>query len=117
MATLTVRDLPGDIRDKLRIRAAENGRSMEAEVRAVLRAAVRSQETEKATVRERVQRLQAVFAPYRAVEGSIVDELIAERRIEGWREELESLEDLTSGRAGDSRERIDAWLAKRRSGS
>lgn len=32
MATLTIRDLDDEIRDKLRIRAADHGRSMEAEV-------------------------------------------------------------------------------------
>jgi len=36
MATITVRDLDDDLKAKLRIRAAENGRSMEAEVRAIL---------------------------------------------------------------------------------
>ena len=37
MATLTIRDLDDDLRAKLRVRAAEHGRSMEAEVRAILR--------------------------------------------------------------------------------
>lgn len=41
MATLTIRDLDDEIRDKLRIRAAEHGRSMEAEVREILAAAFR----------------------------------------------------------------------------
>jgi antitoxin FitA len=36
MATLTVRGLDDDTRARLRIRAARNGRSMEAEVRAIL---------------------------------------------------------------------------------
>lgn len=36
MATITVRDLPDDVRDRLRHRAAEHGRSMEAEVRSIL---------------------------------------------------------------------------------
>lgn len=36
MATLTVRDLDETLKAKLRVRAAENGRSMEAEVRAIL---------------------------------------------------------------------------------
>ena len=83
MATLTVRDLPDDVRDKLRVRAAENGRSMEAEVRAVLRASIEA----PPTTRQRVERLQAAFAPYRAVSGSVVDELISERREEDRRED------------------------------
>ena len=37
MATLTIRDLDDDLRAQLRVRAAEHGRSMEAEVRAILR--------------------------------------------------------------------------------
>ncbi|RAJ62493.1 hypothetical protein K378_03844 [Streptomyces sp. Amel2xB2] len=38
MATLTVRGLDEETRTRLRIRAAEHGRSMEAEVRAMLHA-------------------------------------------------------------------------------
>jgi plasmid stability protein len=40
MATLTIRDLDDSVRDELRVRAARHGRSMEAEVRAILKAAV-----------------------------------------------------------------------------
>jgi antitoxin FitA len=40
MATLTVRDFDDDLKAQLRVRAARNGRSMEAEVRAILRAAI-----------------------------------------------------------------------------
>jgi plasmid stability protein len=40
MATLTVRGLDEDTRARLRVRAARNGRSMEAEVRAILRDAL-----------------------------------------------------------------------------
>lgn len=41
MAAISVRDLDDDVRDLLRRRAAGNGRSMEAEVRDILTAAVR----------------------------------------------------------------------------
>ncbi|CAM4004277.1 Arc family DNA-binding protein [Kibdelosporangium persicum] len=37
MATLTIRGLDEEVRERLRVRAAEHGRSMEAEVRAILR--------------------------------------------------------------------------------
>ena len=37
MATLTIRDFDDDLKAELRVRAAENGRSMEAEVREILR--------------------------------------------------------------------------------
>ena len=40
MAMLTVRNLPDEIHRALRIQAAHNGRSMEAEVRAILATAV-----------------------------------------------------------------------------
>ncbi len=37
MATLTIRDLDEELRASLRVRAARHGRSMEAEVREILR--------------------------------------------------------------------------------
>jgi plasmid stability protein len=40
MATLTVRNLDDEVRNKLRVRAAKAGRSMEDEVRVILRGAV-----------------------------------------------------------------------------
>ena len=36
MATLTIRNLDEDVKRRLRLRGAENGRSMEAEARAIL---------------------------------------------------------------------------------
>ena len=40
MATLTVRNLDEAVKAQLRIRAAQNGRSMEAEARAILRSSL-----------------------------------------------------------------------------
>lgn len=40
MATLTVRNLPGEVHRALRARAAQYGRSTEAEIRAILEEAV-----------------------------------------------------------------------------
>lgn len=40
MATLTIRDFDDDLKAVLRVRAAEHGRSMESEVREILRAAL-----------------------------------------------------------------------------
>ncbi|RFA09010.1 hypothetical protein B7R54_07075 [Subtercola boreus] len=40
MGVLTVRNLDEDVQRRIRLRAAENGRSMEAEARAILSAAV-----------------------------------------------------------------------------
>lgn len=42
MAVMTIRNLDDEVRDKLRVRAAQHGRSMEAEVRAILTDAVAS---------------------------------------------------------------------------
>ena len=44
MANLTVRGLDQDTKTRLRIRAARHGRSMEAEVRAILRDVLAGQE-------------------------------------------------------------------------
>jgi plasmid stability protein len=40
MGTLTIRDLDDAVKDRLRVQAATNGRSMEAEARAILAAGV-----------------------------------------------------------------------------
>jgi plasmid stability protein len=42
MAVMTIRGLDDEVRDKLRLRAAQHGRSMEAEARAILTEAVAS---------------------------------------------------------------------------
>ena len=94
MATLTIRDLPDEVRDKLRVRAAENGRSMEAEVRAALARAVDHESAAGggSDWLETVREAQDVFAPHRNPTVSAVDELIAERRLEAWRDTVESYE-------------------------
>ncbi len=40
MAALSIRDLDDEVRQRLRVRAARHGRSMEAEIRAILADAV-----------------------------------------------------------------------------
>lgn len=47
MAAITVRSLDDDVKHRLRIRAAQHGRSMEAEVRAILVDAVAEDEEPK----------------------------------------------------------------------
>lgn len=44
MATLTVRNVPDEVHRALRVRAAEHGRSAEAEVRAILEKSLRPTE-------------------------------------------------------------------------
>lgn len=81
MATLTIRNLPDQVRDRVRVRAAENGRSMEAEARrALIEAFPADTPGKRLSVRERVQLAQAIFEPYRKPGVSLVDQLLAERR-------------------------------------
>lgn len=58
MATLMIRDLDEAVKARLRVRAAHNGRSMEAEARAILGAAV----AESVTHRGLGSRLRQRFA-------------------------------------------------------
>ena len=75
MAVMTIRGLDDDVRDKLRVRAAQHGRSMEAEVRAIL--------------------TEAVEAP---VERTLIDALVQ------MRDALGGLELATPPRANDARD-------------
>lgn len=45
MSTLTVRNLDDDLKARLRVRAAQHGRSMEAEVREILRESLADRES------------------------------------------------------------------------
>jgi antitoxin FitA len=47
MAGITIRNLDDDVKRCLRIRAAQNGRSMEEEARAILKKALATPETQK----------------------------------------------------------------------
>ena len=47
MAAISVRDLDEDVANRLKVRAARHGRSMEAEVRAILTDAVTAREDEQ----------------------------------------------------------------------
>lgn len=40
MASITIRDLEPEVKERLRVRAARHGRSMEEEVRVILRAVI-----------------------------------------------------------------------------
>jgi plasmid stability protein len=85
MATLTIRNLPEDVRDKLRIRAAHAGRSMEAEARAILIEGLVSRKLSEAQLSAGLRRAQTWVAAHRkpvAGETSSVDALIRDRRRE-----------------------------------
>ncbi len=47
MASITIRELDEDLKARLRVRAAHHGRSMEEEVRVILRAALTAREGAK----------------------------------------------------------------------
>ena len=65
MASITVRNLDEGLKRRLRIRAAENGRSMEQEVRDILRAALNE---ESPSGKEFIDRIRARFAELGGVE-------------------------------------------------
>jgi plasmid stability protein len=60
MATLTIRNLDQAVKERLRIRAAEHGRSMEAEARRILQTALG--ESPRASERSLYERIHARFA-------------------------------------------------------
>jgi len=65
MASITVRNLDEGLKRRLRIRAAENGRSMEQEVRDILKAAL---DEESPSGKDFVERIRARFAELGGVE-------------------------------------------------
>ena len=65
MASITVRNLDEGLKRRLRIRAAENGRSMEQEVRDILKAALNE---EPPSGKEFIDRIRARFAELGGVE-------------------------------------------------
>lgn len=77
MATVTIRNLPEEVRQRLRRRAARAGRSMEAEMRLILAEASMAEERHVSaeTLRSWVDRLYDGRKPV-----GVVDDLIAERR-------------------------------------
>ncbi len=66
MASITVRNLEDDLKQRLRIRAAENGRSMQEEARQILKAALHQEAA--STGRDLVESIRARFAPLGGVE-------------------------------------------------
>lgn len=60
MATITIRNLADDIRDSLRIQAAEHGRSMEAEIRLILKRNVEDWQAKKRPVRTGLELLNGI---------------------------------------------------------
>lgn len=73
MASITIRKLDDDLKQRLRIRAAEHGHSMEQEARDILRAALTRPETGEEVVRRARARFESGEPPqtgeelYRAI--------------------------------------------------
>ena len=68
MASITVRNLEDGLKRRLRIRAAENGRSMEEEARDILRTALNHQPSAQENL---ASAIRARFAPFGGVEMDI----------------------------------------------
>jgi plasmid stability protein len=65
MATLTIRNLDGALKERLRIRAAQHGHSMEAEVREILQQTLKEPERPEVDL---YQRVRSRFAPLGGVD-------------------------------------------------
>ena len=65
MATLTIRNIEQSIKERLRVRAAQNGRSMEAELRAIVTDAVETPAAPQLNLADAIRRR---FAPFGGVE-------------------------------------------------
>ena len=68
MATLTIRQLDQKTKTRLRVRAAHNGRSMEAEAREILRSALATSSRTNGNLAETIRRR---FAPLGGIELSL----------------------------------------------
>ena len=71
VAVLTIRDVDDELKAKLRVRAAHNGRSMEAEVRDILATALAEDETPLGTA------IAQRFAKYGGIELELPDRTAA----------------------------------------
>src|SRR6266436_761027 len=65
MATLTIRNVDSSLKERLRTRAARNGRSMESELRHILSAALGAEEKRETNLAEAIRRR---FLPFGGVD-------------------------------------------------
>lgn len=68
MASITIRNLDDDLKRRLRLRAAEHGRSMEEEVRDILRDALAKPPVKGKTGRDLFNEIRALFEPLGGME-------------------------------------------------
>jgi len=65
MTTLTIRNVDARLKERLRVRAARNGRSMESELRHILSAALGGEEKRETNLAEAIRRR---FLPFGGVD-------------------------------------------------
>ncbi len=65
MTTLTIRNVDSRLKERLRMRAARNGRSMESELRHILSAALGAEEKRETNLAEAIRRR---FLPFGGVD-------------------------------------------------
>jgi antitoxin FitA len=68
MASITIRQLPEATKRKLRIRAAQNGRSMEQEAREILKDELSKPAHEKKTGQDLYKSIREIFEPLGGVD-------------------------------------------------
>ena len=68
MATMTIRNLDDDVKARLRVRAAQHGRSMEEEARSILRSALIRESKPAATGADLVADVRALVEPIGGIE-------------------------------------------------
>lgn len=77
MSSITIRKLDADVKNRLRIRAASNGRSMEAEARLILRDAL--VEKPRGVSDNLAERIRARMAPLGGVDLELPTRRISDR--------------------------------------
>lgn len=112
MATLTIRNLPDVVHDALRRQAAEHRRSMEAEARELLQAAVvrKPSQAERAAALMRLQTLEPATKRNLPEGWSQLEEDLADGHLEGaWENGLVSDDERRAW--ADRLERFEVWPA------
>lgn len=110
MATLTIRNLPDDVHDALRRQAAEHRRSMEAEAREVIQAAVvrRPTEAERMEAIARLQAMKPMIDRGEPQGWSGVDEFLSEKHLDAaW--DIGRVSDEERQSWLDKLERFEVW--------
>jgi plasmid stability protein len=76
MSTLTIRNVEPAVKEQLRVRAARNGRSMEAELRSILSEAMGHERGREINLAEAIRRR---FAPFGGVDDLVLPPRLPDR--------------------------------------